>query len=175
MWKGKDQQGASDLQVPVVPIYIQEKIHPQALVENMRDTAKAGEPEPEQLLFSDFNGLPDFDARVDFYQHDQHWANRMVLGDSLLVMTSLAEKEGLKGKVQCIDFGPHVTEEAKRYGSLTVLVTRMNPDLAMGSDLLKRSTRPPGRASTPPSAVHSRPHRAAGSPSRSSTTAATKS
>src|SRR5450756_700113 len=59
-----------------------------------------------QLLFDDFNGLPDFDARVDFYQHDQHWSNRMVLGDSLLVMTSLAEKEGLKGKVQCIYFDP---------------------------------------------------------------------
>ena len=80
MWKGKDQQDASDLEVPVVPIYIQEKIHPQALVENLRDTAKAGGPEPEQLLFDDFNGLPDFDARVDFYQHDQHWSNRMVLG-----------------------------------------------------------------------------------------------
>jgi len=92
--------------VPVVPVYIQEKIHPQALVENLRDTAKAGEPEPEQFLFDDFNDLPDFDARVDFYQHDQHWSNRMVLGDSLLVMTSLAEKEGLKGKVQCIYFDP---------------------------------------------------------------------
>jgi adenine-specific DNA-methyltransferase len=95
----------------VVPIYIQEKIHPQALVENLRKTAKEGELEPEQLLFSDFNGLPDdFDRRVDFCGHESssqpHWSNRMILGDSLTVMTSLAEKEGLKGRVQTIYFDP---------------------------------------------------------------------
>ena len=108
VWKGKDEQDRYPLDVPVVPIYIQEKIHPQALVENLRDTAKAGEPEPELTLFNDFNGLDDagFDKKVDFYHHDQHWSNRMILGDSLLVMTSLAEKEGLKGKVQTIYFDP---------------------------------------------------------------------
>src|SRR2546430_1320226 len=108
VWKGKDEQDASALEVPVVPIYIQEKVHPQALVENLRHTAKAGEKEPELTLFDDFNGLDDaaFDKKVDFYHHDQHWSNRMILGDSLLVMTSLAEKEGLKGKVQTIYFDP---------------------------------------------------------------------
>jgi adenine-specific DNA-methyltransferase len=106
VWKGKDEQDSQPLDVPVVPIYIQEKIHPQALVENLRDTAKAGEPEAELTLFSDFNGITDFDKKVDFYRHDQHWSNRMILGDSLLVMTSLAEKEGLKGKVQTIYFDP---------------------------------------------------------------------
>src|SRR3989454_5422436 len=108
VWKGKDEQDAEALEVPIVPIYIQEKVHPQALVENLRDTAKAGEPEPELTLFNDFNGLgdADFDKKVDFYHHDQHWSNRMILGDSLLVMTSLAEKEGLKGKVQTIYFDP---------------------------------------------------------------------
>jgi adenine-specific DNA-methyltransferase len=106
VWKGKDEQDAHPLDVPVVPIYIQEKIHPQALVENLRDTAKPGEQEPELTLFSDFNGIDDFDKKVDFYHHDQHWSNRMILGDSLLVMTSLAEKEGLKGKVQTIYFDP---------------------------------------------------------------------
>ncbi|MDO8795618.1 MAG: site-specific DNA-methyltransferase [Vicinamibacterales bacterium] len=108
VWKSKDEQDASALEVPVVPIYIQEKVHPQALVENLRDTAKAGEKEPELTLFDDFNGMDDaaFDKKVDFYHHDQHWSNRMILGDSLLVMTSLAEKEGLKGKVQTIYFDP---------------------------------------------------------------------
>ncbi len=106
VWKGKDEQDSAGLDVPVVPIYIQEKIHPQALIENLRETAKAGEPEPELTLFSDFNGIEDFDRKVDFYHHDQHWSNRMILGDSLLVMTSLAEKEGLKGKVQTIYFDP---------------------------------------------------------------------
>lgn len=106
VWKGKDEQDRLDLEVPVVPIYIQEKIHPQALVENLRDTAAPGEPEPELSLFADFNGIEEFDQKVDFYHHQGHWSNRMILGDSLLVMTSLAEKEGLKGKVQCIYFDP---------------------------------------------------------------------
>jgi adenine-specific DNA-methyltransferase len=106
VWKGKDEQDRQDLAAPVVPIYIQEKIHPQALIENLRDTAKPGEPEPELSLFADFNGIVDFEKKVDFYRHDAHWSNRMILGDSLLVMASLAEKEGLKGKVQCIYFDP---------------------------------------------------------------------
>jgi len=106
VWKGKDEQDRQDLGVPVVPIYIQEKIHPQALVENLRDTAKKGELEPELALFADFNGITEFEKKVDFYHHEGHWSNRMILGDSLLVMSSLAEKEGLKGKVQCIYFDP---------------------------------------------------------------------
>ena len=108
VWRGKDELDAAALEVPVVPIYIQEKVHPQALVENLLDTAKAGQPEPELTLFDDFNGMDDaaFDKKVDFYHHDQHWSNRMILGDSLLVMTSLAEKEGLKGKIQTIYFDP---------------------------------------------------------------------
>ena len=106
VWKGKDEQDAKPLEIPAVPIYIQEKIHPQALVELLRETAKAGEREPELTLFDDFNGVSDFEQKVDFYHHDQHWSNRMILGDSLLVMTSLAEKEGLKGKVQTIYFDP---------------------------------------------------------------------
>ncbi|MEQ1870930.1 MAG: site-specific DNA-methyltransferase [Vicinamibacterales bacterium] len=106
VWKGKDEQDQSDLAVPVVPIYIQEKVHPQAIIEHLRSTAKAGEKEPELTLFDDFNGLDDFDKKVDFYRWDQHWSNRMILGDSLLVMTSLAEKEGLKGKVQMVYLDP---------------------------------------------------------------------
>jgi adenine-specific DNA-methyltransferase len=57
-------------------------------------------------LFADFNGLPSEAARTEFYQHDAHWANRFILGDSLQVMASLAEREGLRGKVQCIYFDP---------------------------------------------------------------------
>ncbi len=110
VWRGKDEQDREDLAVPVVPIYIQEKIHPQALIENLRETAKAGEPEPELRLFDDFNGLKAFEQKIDFYSHDMgnqpKWSNRMILGDSLLVMTSLAEKEGLKGKVQMIYLDP---------------------------------------------------------------------
>lgn len=105
VWKGKDEQDRRPLAVPSVPIYIQEKISPQALIEELRAENARKALERQIELFSDFNGLP-FDQLVDFYQHDQKWTNRMILGDSLLVMASLAEKEGLKGKVQMIYVDP---------------------------------------------------------------------
>ncbi|OLN30686.1 putative DNA methylase [Desulfovibrio sp. DV] len=105
VWKGKDEQDREDLAVPVVPVYIQEKIHPQAIIDAMPRKDKPGGA--QCTLFADFNGIgDDFEKKVDFYHHNQHWSNRMILGDSLLVMTSLAEKEGLKGKVQTIYFDP---------------------------------------------------------------------
>jgi len=57
-------------------------------------------------MYADFNGLPSESARTEFYQHDANWSNRMILGDSLQVMASLAEREGLRGKVQCIYLDP---------------------------------------------------------------------
>ena len=104
VWKGKDEQDSVDLEVPVVPIYIQEKIHPQAIIDDVRRAAKEGQP-GQVDLFSDFNGIK-FEDLIDFYHHEQNWSNRMILGDSLMVMTSLAEKEGLKGKVQMIYLDP---------------------------------------------------------------------
>jgi adenine-specific DNA-methyltransferase len=105
VWKGKDEQDQKPLEVPAVPIYIQEKVHPQAIIEDVRQRAAAGQA--RQLdLFADFEGIPEFEKRLEFYHHDQHWANRLVLGDSLLVMTSLAEKERLKGRVQMIYLDP---------------------------------------------------------------------
>jgi adenine-specific DNA-methyltransferase len=104
VWKGKDEQDAKPLEVPVVPIHVQEKIHPQAVVEDVQAWAKQGKPVCD--LFADFNGLDDFAKKLEFYQHDQHWTNRLILGDSLLVMASLAEKERLRGQVQCIYFDP---------------------------------------------------------------------
>ncbi len=104
VWKGKDEQDSQDLAVPAVPIYIQEHIKPQAIVELVRAEASKGKPQ-QAMLFGDFNGL-SFEDRVDFYHHEQRWSNRMILGDSLMVMTSLAEKEGLKGKVQMIYLDP---------------------------------------------------------------------
>jgi adenine-specific DNA-methyltransferase len=93
------------LAVPVVPIYIQEKIHPQAIIDALPRIEQAGDNQPN--LFADFNGGPtDFAQKIEFYHHEQNWANRMILGDSLLVMTSLAEKEGLKAKVQAIYIDP---------------------------------------------------------------------
>lgn len=105
VWRGKDQQDWSDLIVQAPPLYIQEKIHPKAIIDDLR---RAGAQPPEDDapdLFSDFNGL-DPAACTEFYQHDQHWSNRMILGDSLQVMASLAQREGMKGQVQCIYFDP---------------------------------------------------------------------
>jgi adenine-specific DNA-methyltransferase len=106
VWKGKDEQDRQALEVPAVPIYLQEKIHPQVLIEDLREWASAGKP--RQLgLFADFNGRDGDPGKwTEFYRHDQHWTNRLILGDSLLVMTSLAEKERLKGRVQMIYFDP---------------------------------------------------------------------
>ncbi len=91
--------------MPAVPIYIQEKILPKAIIEEVRAQARKDKPEPQASLFADFNGIA-FEDLVDFYRHEQNWSNRLILGDSLLVMTSLAEKEGLKGQVQMIYIDP---------------------------------------------------------------------
>jgi adenine-specific DNA-methyltransferase len=108
VWRGKDEQDWSDLVVPAPPLYIQEKVHPKVLIDDLERQTKAGQSGPESQfdLFADFNGLPSEEARTEFYQHDAHWSNRMILGDSLQVMASLAERESLRGKVQCIYFDP---------------------------------------------------------------------
>ena len=112
VWRGKDMQDWSDLVVQAPPLYIQEKVHPKVLIDDLRRRTQdrrdledaAAETQPD--LFADFNGLPDDGAKTEFYQHDANWSNRMILGDSLQVMASLAEREGLRGKVQCIYLDP---------------------------------------------------------------------
>ncbi|EZP68348.1 DNA methylase N-4/N-6 domain-containing protein [Sphingomonas paucimobilis] len=108
VWRGKDRQDWSDLIVTAPPLYIQEKVHPKAIIDDLVRQSKAAREETSDApdLFADFNGLDDPMARTEFYQHDQHWSNRMILGDSLQVMASLAEREALKGKVQAIYFDP---------------------------------------------------------------------
>ena len=108
VWRGKDEQDWSDLVVQAPPLFIQEKVHPKVLIDDLLRRSKAGEQAADDQLdlFSDFNGLPDDNARTEFYRHDANWSNRMILGDSLQVMASLAEREGLRGKVQCIYLDP---------------------------------------------------------------------
>ena len=109
VWRGKDQQDWSDLVVQAPPLYIQEKVHPKVLIDELLRTARKAEHETGQItpdLFADFNGIPKGVDKTEFYQHDQNWSNRMILGDSLQVMASLAEREGQRGKVQCIYFDP---------------------------------------------------------------------
>ena len=106
VWRGKDALDAESLAVPVVPIYIQERVDPRVLVESLRNTSSAQQSEPELTLFDDFDGIEDPISAIEFYEHDANWSNRMILGDSLVAMTSLAEKEDLKGKVQTIYIDP---------------------------------------------------------------------
>jgi len=108
VWRGKDSQDWSDLVVTAPPLYIQEKIHPKAIIDDLaRRTKDARKSEAGGMfdLFEDFNGI-DPEAKTEFYAHDQNWSNRFILGDSLQVMASLAEREGLRGQVQCIYFDP---------------------------------------------------------------------
>ena len=110
VWRGKDEQDLDDLVVNVPPLYIQEKVHPKALIADLLRQSKENrerEADERQIdMFADFNGLPKGADRTEFYQHDGYWQNRLILGDSLQVMASLSEREGLQGKVQCIYLDP---------------------------------------------------------------------
>ena len=108
VWRGKDEQDLDDLVVNVPPLYIQEKVHPKALIADLlRQSRENRESDEHQIdMFADFNGLPEGADRTEFYQHEGYWQNRMILGDSLQVMASLSEREGLQGKVQCIYLDP---------------------------------------------------------------------
>ena len=109
VWRGKDEQDSADLTVQAPPLYIQEKVHPKVLIDDLLRQTRARRDEEADAapdLFADFNGLPNAGARTEFYRHDANWSNRMILGDGLQVMASLAEREGLRGKVQCIYFDP---------------------------------------------------------------------
>ena len=109
VWRGKDEKSWSDLVVQAPPLFIQEKVHPKVLIDDLARRTK--EKERHEVgsmldLFADFNGISEGADRAEFYTHDVNWSNRMILGDSLQVMVSLAEREGLRGKVQCIYLDP---------------------------------------------------------------------
>ena len=108
VWRGKDVRDWSDLVVQASPLFIQEKVHPKVLIDDlMRQSERTGHASKPQIdLFADFNGLDEEARTTEFYEHDANWTNRMILGDSLQVMASLAEREGLRGKVQCIYIDP---------------------------------------------------------------------
>ena len=111
VWRGKDAPGPAELMAQAPPLFIQEKVHPKVLIDDLQRRtqqrrAEGGNTNGQADLFADFNGLPSEDARTEFYQHEGNWSNRMILGDSLQVMASLAEREGLRGKVQCIYMDP---------------------------------------------------------------------
>jgi len=100
-WAGKAEQGLQ-FGVSTVPIYQQEKIAPEAIIARL----KQGATLDTQLTFLGTTATEQFEKAVSFYEHEDNWQNRMILGDSLLVMNSLLEKERMRGKVQCIYIDP---------------------------------------------------------------------
>jgi adenine-specific DNA-methyltransferase len=86
VWRGKDEQDWSDLVVNAPPLYIQEKVHPKALIDDLLRQTKERQHDRGNLtpdLFADFNGIPKDADKTEFYQHDQNWSNRMILGGML--------------------------------------------------------------------------------------------
>ena len=104
VWRGKDAQDSEPLAVPTVPIYIQEKLYPEALIRDLQRVSAGAAPQAD--LFGGFDRITDPEDKLEFYRHAENWSNRMILGDSLLVMNSLTEKEGLRGQVQMIYLDP---------------------------------------------------------------------
>jgi adenine-specific DNA-methyltransferase len=101
IWAGKKEQG-DNFSVSTVPIYVQEKIAPEAIIARLKLGA---EENAQKILFGE-TAATQFGKAVDFYKHEDNWQNRMVLGDSLLVMNSLLEKEGMRGRIQTIYIDP---------------------------------------------------------------------
>lgn len=109
VWRGKDKVDWNTLSVTAPPLYIQEKIHPKALIDDLICQSKSRSDQPSTDLpdlFADFNGVTNLERTAQYYQHTANWTNRMILGDALHVMASLTEREGLRGKVQCVYMDP---------------------------------------------------------------------
>ncbi|MFH1744564.1 MAG: site-specific DNA-methyltransferase [bacterium] len=101
IWAGKKEQG-TEFAVPTVPIYVQEKIAPEAIIARL----KMGAEDIQQMMLFGETAEQQFGKAVEFYKHEDNWQNRMILGDSLIVMNSLLEKEGMRGKIQTIYIDP---------------------------------------------------------------------
>ena len=109
VWRGKDDEDRLPLTIDFSPVYIQEKIHPKTIIDDIRRRSYDGnvtDGEETPNLFSEWSGELSPDDKIEFYKHDLKWANRLILGDSLQVMNSLVTKEEIKGKVQCVFLDP---------------------------------------------------------------------
>ncbi|MCH5332171.1 MAG: hypothetical protein J1E33_07215, partial [Alistipes sp.] len=107
-WLGKyrnddEETCDSDLRVDIRSLYVHEDIHPEQLIDNLY---KLNE-QPNFFADEFKKDIDDELQRVaDYYRHHSDWKNRLIQGDSLLVMNSLLNREGMAGKVQCIYFDP---------------------------------------------------------------------
>ena len=103
VWAGKAERTSFD--VPTVSLHEHERIDPRSIIEAVRK--RNGDAQADQPpLFESAAENPPLRQAVEFYAHPRNWSNRLVAGDSLLVMNSLIEKEALAGKVQMIYFDP---------------------------------------------------------------------
>ena len=109
MWAGKAEHTSFEL--PTVSLHVHERIDPRTIIEAVR---KRNGRMPQGTLFDMLEENPPLRQAVEFYQHAHGWSNRLVAGDSLLVMNSLLEKEGMAGKVQMVYLDPPY---GIRYGS----------------------------------------------------------
>ena len=109
-WAGKAERTSFD--IPTVSLHVHERIDPRSIIEAVR--RKNGEDFVQGSLFSLLEENPPLREAIDFYKHRHNWSNRLIAGDSLLVMNSLLEKEGMAGKVQMIYIDPPY---GIRYGS----------------------------------------------------------
>ena len=101
-WAGKAEH--TSFEVPTVSLHVHERIDPRTIIEAVR---KQDSPQVQQLsLFAQLEENPPIRQAIEFYRHKHNWSNRLVAGDSLLVMNSLLEKEGLGGQVQMIYIDP---------------------------------------------------------------------
>jgi adenine-specific DNA-methyltransferase len=99
VWAGKAEH--TSFEVPTVSLHVHERIDPRRIIETVRKEDDA----PKQLSLFEEQKKPLREA-IEFYKHKENWTNRLIAGDSLLVMNSLLEKEGMGGKVQMIYFDP---------------------------------------------------------------------
>jgi adenine-specific DNA-methyltransferase len=117
VWAGKKEHTA--FEVPTVSLHVHERIDPRTIIEAVRKrngngaSAKSGRP-VQGYLFDTREENPPLREAVDFYRHAHGWSNRLIAGDSLLVMNSLLEKEGMAGQVQMVYIDPPY---GIRYGS----------------------------------------------------------
>ena len=109
-WAGKTEHASFD--VPTVSLHVHERIDPRTIVEAVRK--RNGESHGQGSMFEDPEENPPIRQAIDFYRHRHNWTNRLIAGDSLLVMNSLLEKEGMGGQVQMVYVDPPY---GIRYGS----------------------------------------------------------
>jgi adenine-specific DNA-methyltransferase len=101
VWSGKAEH--TSFEVPSVSLHVHERIDPRTIIEAVR---KRNGKEPQLSLFQSKEENPPLRQAIEFYKHKHNWTNRLIAGDSLLVMNSLLEKEGLAGQVQMIYIDP---------------------------------------------------------------------